>query len=378
MIIPEVDIIVVAKNQIGYTRQCVESIFANTTTPFRIIFIDNASTEETPTYLAEAAMRCPSHGAFEILRNEENVGWTRGLNQGIRRSSAQYVIFSNNDVEVFPGAIEEMIAVANADPQVGIVNPNSNEFDVEKKYFVKTKALKGRRIESYHAAGFFMLVKRQVIQRVGEMDEIFSPGYFEEMDYSERSRKAGFICVVALGAYVFHYGSRSFLPEEKKQVWDINEKEFYKRWGADTRFAYVGNGAILKDEHFRQTLARSFLAVIREKKAYAYLFLPFGTKKYFEYLHRRFRIAEVPAGLRWLFLCLKILRVPPRKKIDTLYFSDPAQLTFWQRLGIFRSVKLEQLPDPVSTSDTECIQGQLAGMTELPTHEENSKKSAER
>lgn len=343
---PEVDIIIVAKNKIEYTRPCVESIFANTATPFRIIFVDNASTDETPAYLAETAKRSSPHGSLEILRNEENLGWTRGLNQGIQRSSAPYVVFSNNDIEVFPGAIDEMIAVAKADPKIGLVNPNSNEFDIEKKDLAKTIALKGRRIELIHAAGFFMLVKREVIQAIGGMDEIFSPGYFEEMDYSERSRKAGFFCVIAQGAYVFHHGSKSFLPEEKQKYWDRNEKIFYERWGADTRLAYVADRRILKDADFRQKLIRAFLKIIREKKSYAYLFLPRGAKKYFEGLHVYFRPVEVPAGFRWLFLYLKAIRVPARKKIDAVYFSDPGRLAFWNRLGVFRGVKLALLPEP--------------------------------
>jgi GT2 family glycosyltransferase len=342
---PEIDIIVVAKDHLEYTRLCVESIFANTAAPFRILFVDNASADDTPAYLAEAAKRCPAHGSIEILRNKENLGWTRGLNQGIERSSAPFVIFSNNDIEVFPGAIDEMIAVAKADPKTGLVNPNSNEFDVEKKDFAKTLELKGRRTESIHAAGFFMLVKREVLRAIGGMDEIFSPGYFEEMDYSERSRRAGFVSVIGLGAYVFHYGSKSFLPEEKQKYWDRNEKVFYERWGADTRFAYVADKRVLKDADFRQKLIRTFVETIRKKKSYAYLFLPRGAKKYFDGLHVYFRPVEVPPGFRWIALYLKAVRVPARKKIDTIYFSDPAQLAFWKRLGIFRGVKLEELTD---------------------------------
>ncbi len=344
---PGVDIIIVAKNQLDYTRRSIGSVFANMTIPFRIIFIDNASTDETPAYLTDAAARCPAHGKIEVIRNEENLGWTRGLNQGIRRSSASCVIFSNNDVEVFPGAIEEMIAVAKSDAKIGLVNPNSNEFDIEKKDHVVTNTLKGHRTELVHVAGFFVLVKREVIDRIGGMDEVYSPGYFEEMDYSERARKAGYSCVIARGAYVFHYGSRSFLPEDKQKYWDRNEKIFYERWGADTRFAYVGDKAILDNAKFRQSLAQFFLSVIRDKKAYAYLFLPFGAKRYFQGLHVYFRPMEVPFGLRWISLFLKTLRVPDRKKVNTIYFSNPFALAFCKRLGFFKGIDLELLSEAV-------------------------------
>ena len=340
---PEIDIIIVATNQLEYTRKCVDGILANTRMPFRIIFVDNASTDGTSLYLEEAAGRCPTHGTIEALRNEENLGWTKGLNQGIQKSSAPYVLLSNNDVEIFQGAIEEMVAIANADPQVGIVNPNSNEFDIEKKDFKSTLPLKGLRLELVHAAGFCMLLKREVINSVGLFDEVFSPGYFEEMDYSERARKAGFLICIARGAYVFHYGSRSFRPADKQRLWERNEKVFYERWNADTRFAFVADGRIMKDADFRQKLIRKFLAIIREKKSYAYLFLPPGAKKYFEGIHIYFRPFEVPYGFRWLSLYLKAVRVPARKKIDIIYFTDPSRLAFWKRLGAFRGVRLDLL-----------------------------------
>lgn len=339
----EVDIVVIAKDQLPYTRQCVESILKNTVTPFRILFIDNASSDETQTYLAEAARNCPQHGSLQVLRNKENIGWTRALNQGIRQSSAPYIIFANNDLEVFPGAIEEMISIAKSDPTIGIVNPNSNEFDLKKNDWLRTIPLRGKKMESFHAAGFLMLFKREVLQRVGNFDEIFSPGYFEEMDYSERARQAGFFCAVALGAYVFHHGSKSFLPAEKQMLWEKNEKIFYQRWGADRRFAYVANSTMLKDEKFRQVLICSLLTLIREKKAYVYLFLPFGTKKYFESLHIGFRTLELPRGLRWISLLLKISRNTAHKKIDAIYFSDKRQLAIWKKFGV-RHVALEELP----------------------------------
>lgn len=344
MAMPEVDIIIVATNQLEYTRQCVESIFANTRTPFRIIFIDNASTDGTSEALADLAKKCPSNGAIEVLRNAENLGWTKGVNQGIRYSSARHVILSNNDVEVFPGAIEEMIAIADADPRAGIVNPSSNEFDIEKKNYAETVALKGRKIELMHAAGFFMLVKREVIDRVGLFDEVFSPGYFEEMDYSERARKAGFSVCVAEGAYVFHYGSRSFRPADKQRLWERNEKVFYERWGTDARCGFVANARILKDADFRKRITQALLDIIRGRKSYVYLFLPFGAKKYFKGIHRYLRPVEVPAGFRWLSLYMKAVRVPARKKIDAIYFADPSRLEFCGKLDFFKGVDLKMLP----------------------------------
>ncbi|OQA55146.1 MAG: Glycosyl transferase family 2 [Candidatus Omnitrophica bacterium ADurb.Bin277] len=342
---PNVDIIIVAKDQLTYTRQCVESILAGTKLPFRILFVDNASAADTSTYLREAATRCPSASSIEILRNDENVGWTKGVNQGIRRSAAPYVIIANNDIEVFPGAIEEMIAIAESDTAIGAVNPNSNEFDVPRSGYKNTETLKGKKTEMIHLAGFFMLIKRSVIERAGEFDEVYSPGYFEEMDYSERIRKAGLQCVIARGAYVFHHGSKSFRPEEKQRLWERNEKVFYSRWGADTRFAFVGGRAILRDEKLRASLTAAFLFLIRSKKAYAYLFLPRGCKQHFEPLHLYFRVIETPPGLRWLNLIFKMLRVPERKKIDTVVFVSQRQMSFWKSTGLFRNIRLELLPE---------------------------------
>ena len=343
---PTVDIIIVAKDQLEYTRRCVESIFASTSVPFRILFIDNASVDGTSTYLSDGMSRCPQHGTLEVIQNQENLGWIKGLNQGISRSRAPFVIFSNNDIEVFDGAIDEMIAIAKSNSAIGIVNPNSNEFDIEKKQAGSTQPLQGQVTELIHAAGFFMLVKREVLNRIGGMDEIYSPGYFEEMDYSERARKAGFNIVIARGTYVFHHKSKSFLPADKQKFWDRNEKIFYERWGEDTRFAYVGSSAIIKNAAFRQNLIEFFLTVIREKKSYAYLYLPVGSKKYFEGIHVYFRPAETPCGFRWIAMLLKALRVPKRKRIDVIYVSRPWQATvLGPLLRFFRNLRIELIPD---------------------------------
>ncbi|HNX68418.1 MAG TPA: glycosyltransferase [Candidatus Omnitrophota bacterium] len=319
----EIDFIISVKDQLDYTRRCIESIFRNVSRKIRLILIDDASADGTPEYFDGLKRSCPANVAITVIRHDVNQGYLKSINEGLSHSDAPHVIFSNNDVEVFPGAVEEMIAVANLDPRIGLVNPNSNEFDIPKEDFARTKELKGRRIESFHAAGFFMMVKREVIRRIGGFDEIFSPGYFEEMDYSERGRVAGFSCVIALGAYVFHYGSRTFLPEDKQRLWDINERVFVKRWRGDQWFAYVADQRSFSDPGSRKNILGQILRLIRDEKAYFYVYLDAGLAGYLDDLHVGIRPKETPLIFGFFSLLLKCIRSARRKKpISRIYVSD--------------------------------------------------------
>lgn len=317
-----IDFIIVTKNQIHYTRQCIESIFAHVRCPFHLILIDNASTDGTRQYYEDLKKRASGSVQVTVVFNESNVGYVLGVNQGLRLSKSPYVVLSNNDVVVYPDAVEELIRVADSKPGFGLINPNSNEFGFPKYDEKKLTKLKGAYRERCHISGFFVLIKRAVIEKIGEYDSIYSPGYFEEMDYSERAKRAGFLPMVACGAYVHHYGSRSFMPKEKQDAWNKNQLVFDKRWGGTKWFAYVGDWRTIKNEEKRKQIIEKLVLIAREHSAMIYLFLPFGTKKYFKNIHDGFRFVETLPGLTSILLNIKLRRAKKKKPISVIYASD--------------------------------------------------------
>jgi O-antigen biosynthesis protein len=228
------DIIIPVWNERELTGKCVDSIEKNTTLPHRIILIDNASGIKTASYLKELSEK--DKGGIVLIRNEENIGFPRAVNQGIAVSSAPYLCILNNDTEVYKGWLEEMINIAESNPDIGIINPSSNNLGQNKPL----EGFSGKWIEMPSCVGFCMLIKREVIQEIGNFDEIYSPGNFEDTDFSRRAAKAGYKCVMAKGAYVYHVQNTGF---KKRKDWDEKFKRnlniFNQRWGGIKKIAYV-------------------------------------------------------------------------------------------------------------------------------------------
>lgn len=239
------DIIIPVWNQLGLTKDCIDSIAKNTEGDYRLILVDNASGGETKTYLE--GLESFGHHSVLLVRNEENTGFIRAVNKGLSLSDAGFVCILNNDTIVTRGWLEEMVAVARSGDNIGIVNPSSNnlgqrpdENEPIEHYADRIRKNSGKFAELGSAIGFCMLIKREVIERIGFFDEVFGMGNFEDTDFSRKAVKAGFICVRACGAYVFHRENSSFRHLKSFDEDFKRNREIYEfRWGRPKRVAYV-------------------------------------------------------------------------------------------------------------------------------------------
>lgn len=243
---PACDIIIPVWNLLDQTRRCLESILSRTGVPYRLILVDNASEQPTADFLRgfQEAAPCP----VVVIRNDENLGNIKAVNQGIQISEAPYVCILDNDTVVFPGWLEKMIRAAALREEIGIVNPASNDLGARKPWFrswdsyAKMLAVReqGRVPELATVTGFCMLIKRAVINRIGGWCEDYGMGYFEDTDYSLRAAQAGFVCVGAQDAFVYHEGQASFRKKKrlKQELWARNRQLFESRFGSPKRIAY--------------------------------------------------------------------------------------------------------------------------------------------
>ena len=88
-------IVILTHNNLEYTRQCLESIFAKTEySEYEIVIVDNASDDDTPEYLEEIKSEKDN---IQIIHNKQNVGFAKGNNQGVKASKGEYLVFLNND-----------------------------------------------------------------------------------------------------------------------------------------------------------------------------------------------------------------------------------------------------------------------------------------
>ena len=322
------DIIIPVWNQLQLTRDCIEYIARNTHYSYRLIIIDNGSEEETQKYLGELSR--DNYRQIKLIRNEVNLGYVKAVNQGLQISDAPYVCLLNNDVLVGKSWLTEMIGIANSDAKIGVVNPVNDEIDsksAEELLRYKTEKLNschGQFIEIMGAMGFCMLIKREVVSKIGLLDEIFGIGGYDDMDYSRRVWQAGYKCVKAKGAFVIHRVHSSFDSLGKKRKRKIGRQTralFWKKWGTIPRVAFVvsnpsdDKSATNKIYDRAHNLARNWNIVRIFLKEPAVSFCP---------QHESITLIKYPDRF-FLFRCLGEILKPKKKrlKFKTVFVDAP-------------------------------------------------------
>ena len=224
-----VSIVILTYNQLEDTKICVESLFKHTTdVSFEIIFVDNGSTKDDTKLYLEALKK--EYKNVKTIYNEENLGFACANNQGIEISEGEYVVLLNNDVILTDGWLSRMLNVAESDSNIGLVAPCTNhasgrqvvtfagteEDDDEIQKFSKTTLLNnaGRWISVNRIIGFCMLIKREVLFRVGVLDEMFGPGGYEDYDYCMRVKHEGYDIVIAMDTFIFHIGGKGYTSND--------------------------------------------------------------------------------------------------------------------------------------------------------------------
>ena len=338
----DADFIVVARNQSHFTKLCIESILKNIDQPYHLIVVDNGSSDDTHDYLATIKSRIPKDSKITIVFNKENTGYAGGLNKGLEHSKAKYVLFCNNDIEFYPRSLREMIRIAESNERFGLVNPNSNEFEMKSFNPEKLAELQGRSIERCHTSGFCVLVKRTVIEKIGGIDMEFAPAYFEDMDYAERAKQAGFLCAVALGGYVYHYGTRTFLSDEKERLWQQNEKLFRSKWGGTKWFGCALRATELSDVDTRKEIIAKLLEIARKEIAVIYIYIPTTYATYFQNIHNSFRILPTLFGLSGPAVFLRAMR-GGNKKMSRIFVASENCEKICKHLKVFHRAEVINL-----------------------------------
>ncbi len=240
------DLVLLSWNNLEILKQCVDSILRCTRTPARLIIVDNGSTEPG---VADYLSSLKGNATIEVrlILNAINEGFAKGMNKGMKASSAPYVCLLNNDILVTDGWLAEMMKVAAEDPAVGIVNPSSNNFGLRfakgttlDGFSATLKGQTGRWVEMGSCIGFCMLIKREMIEKVGYLDETYGYAYFEDTDFSRRAQQAGYKCAMAKGCYVYHAEGKSgkFL-KDKDETFRKSAEIFRGKWGRPLRVVYV-------------------------------------------------------------------------------------------------------------------------------------------
>jgi O-antigen biosynthesis protein len=247
-LIPQTSLILLTYNCLRYTQACLLSIAQNTPSAHELIVVDNASSDGTPDYLQKQSN-------LRLILNTENKGYAAGNNQGLSISQGEFLLLLNNDVIVTPHWLDSMLAHFERNPQLGILGPRTNcisgaqqlELDYPAWDLQSITAIAKQRQQKFseqlsltrRVAGFAMLMRREVYQTLGGLDEQFGTGNFEDDDYCQRALLAGYQIGIAEDVFIHHFGSISFLENgiDYKSQMDANRRLFFSKWG--TRSDYL-------------------------------------------------------------------------------------------------------------------------------------------
>jgi GT2 family glycosyltransferase len=221
---PKVAALVLNYNGKDITLQTVASLRAMTYPNYVVAVIDNGSTDGSPQALATAFP-----GLDQILV-EVNEGPAAGINAGLRwalERDFDYLLVLNNDIEVAPSMLDEMMAVAESDPTIGCVGPKCLYFwDRERIWSAGGRLRFGesvtkergmgeldrgqfdRTMEVDYVTGCSMLVPRRVPEEIGLWDPVFFLSV-EDADWCTRMKRRGYRCFYAHKAVLWHMVSQS-------------------------------------------------------------------------------------------------------------------------------------------------------------------------
>ncbi|NCI45559.1 glycosyltransferase family 2 protein [Sediminibacterium soli] len=229
-----ISIVTVNFNQPGVTKELLDSIASHKTQrELELILVDNGSTTSPLPESWEAEFP-----AVTLIRSKKNTGFAGGNNIGIRQARGQYLFLVNNDTEFTPQLVDILADTLDAHPQVGMVSPKiryhrqpdtlqyagyspMNYYTARNHCIGQFEKDRGQYDSLVGATAFAhgaaMMVRREAMEKAGLMKENYFL-YYEELDWCESIRRAGYEIWVNMQALIYHkesvsVGKKSALKE---------------------------------------------------------------------------------------------------------------------------------------------------------------------
>lgn len=227
---PKFSIIIPVKDNLEMTQKCLNSIKEHTT-DYEVIIVDNGS---SPAYA----------GPEQIIRNAENLGFPIAVNQGIKAAQGEIIVVLNNDIIVTPFWLDRLAEHLKTFDMIGpktnsVSGPQkvgaasySNPSGIDNFASVIYANNQGKAIPFHRLVFFCVAIKKQVIDKIGLLDEQFSPGNFEDDDFCLRAVEAGFKLGIADDVFIHHEGSATHksLNIDYQTLMATNKAKFQAKW----------------------------------------------------------------------------------------------------------------------------------------------------
>ncbi|MGC8667236.1 MAG: glycosyltransferase family 2 protein [Chthonomonadales bacterium] len=227
----DLSVIIVNWNVKDFLDRCLASLYQNVCgLAFEIIVVDNASRDGSVELVRS------KYPQVRLIANEGNEGFCRANNQGLAVASGEFVVLLNPDTEVYPGAMEALVAFLRDHPDVGVVGPmllspgglhmpNGTRFPTLRRELIGVLGLQKVNQRAYDLEGYgredfttvaevdvvcgaCLMTRRSVFEQIGGLDESLFM-YFEEVDFCRRAKMAGWKVYYVPDARVYHHWMQS-------------------------------------------------------------------------------------------------------------------------------------------------------------------------
>jgi GT2 family glycosyltransferase len=243
----DLSVVVLAWDNLELTKAFVDSVRRNTDTGYELIIVDNGSQPEAAAFARSAA--------DHAILNNENLGFARGMNQGLEAARGEFVAFCNNDIEVPPGWAARLIETIRSHPNAGIVVPAittaTNPITVRSEPGVAIEVL-----EPFSAppAGVVYVMRRETVHELGRWEAEYEIASGEDVDLCFKVWVNDLDVVFDERVLVEHVGhATASRLDDSQQLWATNRQRFLAKWMGRTDPPRLASCTVERFERNRAT-----------------------------------------------------------------------------------------------------------------------------
>ena len=212
---PQLSIVLVFYQQAHLSYLCLQSLLEFADVSYELIIVDNNSTDETATLLDKI-------DNTTIIRNVDNLGFVKAVNQAAEVAAGEYILLLNNDALIEKSTLSNALQVIESDESIGAVGAKIKLLDDSTQeagsiIFSDGACLgygRGKPTDSYefmfqrdvdYCSGAFLLFRNSSFKALGGFDLDYAPAYYEESDFCIRLQEKGLRIVYVPTCQITHY-----------------------------------------------------------------------------------------------------------------------------------------------------------------------------
>jgi GT2 family glycosyltransferase len=234
-----VTVIILNWNGKQFLERCLQSLLTQTFQDFEIVLVDNGSKDGSVSFLEE------HYPQVRLITNQENQGFAAANNQAIRATDSEFVATLNNDTEVTPNWLGELVRAADmADNRIGAYA--SKMLFTYRAGMIQSAGIALDRagiawdwrggeeddrteeesVEIFGASAGAALYRRSMLHEIGLFDEAFF-AYLEDVDLAWRAQWAGWKALFVPTARVLHFHSGTGKEGSYFKNWHLGRNKIW-------------------------------------------------------------------------------------------------------------------------------------------------------